>query len=302
MINYKHLHYFWIVAKEKSIARASERLHLTPQTISGQISALEKSLGMALFDRVGRHLELTETGRVVLSYADEIFSLGNELENALHNHPDKPVLSFKVGIADVVPKSIAYRLLEPALNLPETVHIRCKENSLNSLLAELILHKVDMVISDSPIPPEINIRGFSHPLGESEISFYAAPKLLESFSSTFPGCLNNAPLLMPGESTGIRMHLQQWFDSHYLQPNIIGEFDDSALMKEFGQAGIGVFAAPTAIKDELKKKYGVISIGRAEEVVIRFYAISVQRRISHPAVNAITETAREWLFRTSDSY
>lgn len=302
MINYKHLHYFWIVAKEKSITRASERLHLTPQTISGQITALEKSLGIALFDRVGRHLELTNTGRVVLSYADEIFSLGNELENTLHNNPEKPILSFKVGIADVVPKSIAYRLLEPALNLPEKVHIRCKENNLNSLLADLILHKVDLVISDSPIPSEINIRGFNHPLGDSEIAFFAAPKLLESFTESFPACLDNTPLLMPSESTGIRMHLQQWFDTHHIQPDIIGEFDDSALMKEFGQAGIGVFAAPTAIKHEMEKKYGVIAFGCAEEVIIRFYAISVQRRLSHPAVNAITETAREWLFRTTDNF
>jgi len=300
MINYKHLHYFWMVANEKSIVKASEQLHLTPQTISGQLSSLEESLGLALFNRVGRHLELTDTGRMVLTYADEIFSLGSEMQNAIHNQPEKKVLAFKVGIADVVPKSIAYRLLEPALHLPDSVRICCKENDLDSLLDDLVLHKLDLVISDSAIPPDINIRGFSRPLGESDLTFFATPQLTDTFKKDFPECLDNAPFLLPGYATGIRTQLQQWFDKWHIYPRIVGEFDDSALMQEFGQAGVGIFAAPTAIKTEIEKMHAVIPIGHTEDLIIRFYAISVQRKTSHPAVTAITEKAREWLFRRTD--
>lgn len=295
MINYKHLHYFWMVAKEKSIVRASERLNLTPQTISGQLSLLEESLGVALFDRVGRHLELTDTGHRVLAYADEIFSLGCELESVLYDRPIEPILTFNVGIADVVPKSIAYRLLEPALHIPAPVRINCRENDLNSLLGDLVLHKLDLVISDSQIPADIHIRGFSRPLGESALTFFAAPKLADTFAQPFPSCLDNAPLLLPGDTSGIRGQLQQWFDRWHIHPRIIGEFDDSALMEEFGQAGIGIFAAPTAIKAEIEKKYEVRSIGDTEDLTVQFHAISMQRKISHPAVTAITAKAREWL-------
>lgn len=301
MINYKHLHYFWMVAKEKSIAKASEQLHLTPQTISGQLSLLEETLGVELFERVGRRLQLTDTGRMVLAYADEIFSLGSELQNAIHDQPRKSALTFKVGIDDVVPKSIAYRLLEPALHLQEPVYMHCRENDLNSLLGDLVLHNLDLVISDSPIPADINIRGFSHPLGESELTFFAAPELAATFLDDFPACLDNAPLLLSGADTGIRIQLQRWFDKWHIRPRIIGEFDDSALMKEFGQAGIGVFAAPAAIRNEIEKKHAVIPIGRIDDVMVRYYAISVERKTSHPAVTAITEKARDWLFRRTDA-
>ena len=295
MINYKHLHYFWIVAKAGGIARASERLHLTPQTISGQLSLLEKNLGEDLFNRVGRNLELTESGRLVLSYADEIFSLGGELEEMVRNLPDGRPLIFKVGVTEVVPKSIAYRLLAPALKLAEPVRIVCREGDIETMLGELAVHRVDLVIADGPIPPGMNVRGFNHPLGDCGITFFATPRLARKLDKNFPHNLNGAPLLLPGEMTVVRSRLMRWLDAQHIHPRIVGEFDDSALMKAFGQTGSGVFIAPTAIAAEVEKQYGVVALGQTDEVRDHFYAISVERKISHPAVAAITEAAREWL-------
>ena len=296
MINTKHLHYFWVVAKAGSIARASERLHLTPQTISGQLSLLAAQLGETLFSRVGRNLQLTEVGRLVLSYADEIFSLTGELEEMVRNLPGGRPLLFKVGVVDVVPKSIAYRLLAPALQLPEPVRIVCREGDLNSLLAELAVQRVDLVIADGPIPAQVNVRGFNHPLGDCGISFFAARKLASRLQDNFPDSLNGEPFLIPGEMTAVRNPLLQWFDTHHVHPRIVGEFDDSALMKAFGRAGTGVFIAPTPIAAEVEKQYDVVVVGQTDEVRDEFYAISVERKISHPAVALISETAREWLF------
>jgi len=297
MINYKHLHYFWVVAKEGGIARASERLHLTPQTISGQLSLLEENLGEALFNRVGRNLELTETGRLTLSYAEEIFALGGELEEVIRNLPHGRPQIFKVGVADVVPKSIAYRLLAPALQLAEPVRIVCRENNLNDLLAELALHRVDLVIADSPIPHDVNVRGFNHQLGECGISFFATPQLAQTLSGDFPMNLQGAPMLLPSEATVAQSRLLKWLGKYHIHPRIVGEFDDSALMKAFGHASIGIFIAPTPIAAEVVKQYGVVVIGQTNEVQEQFYAISVERKITHPAVAAITETAGEWLFK-----
>ncbi|MBF0470374.1 MAG: transcriptional activator NhaR [Gammaproteobacteria bacterium] len=297
MINYKHLHYFWVVAKEGGVARASERLHLTPQTISGQLSLLEENLGDALFNRVGRNLEMTETGRLVFSYADEIFSLGGELEEVVRNLPSDRPLIFKVGVADVVPKSIAYRLLAPALQLPVSVRIICRENSIESLLAELAVHRVDLVIADGPIPSGVNVRGFNHSLGDCGITFFAIPQLARKLIKNFPHSLTGAPLLLQGEMTVVQGRLLKWFERLNIHPQIVGEFDDSALMKAFGRAGTGVFIAPTPIAEEVEKQYGVEVIGQTDEVREQFYAISVERKISHPAVSAITEAAREWLFK-----
>ena len=298
MINYKHLHYFWVVAKEGGIARASERLHLTPQTISGQLSVLEEHLGENLFARVGRNLELTETGRLVLSYADEIFSLGGELEEMVRNLPGGRPMVFKVGVADVVPKSIAYRLLAPSLALPEPVRIVCREGAIETLLAELAVHRVDLVIGDGPMPKGVNVSGFNHLLGDCGITFFATSELAKTLSHDFPDNLKGAPLLLPGEMTVVRSRLQQWLDGLHIYPRIVGEFDDSALMKAFGQTGAGIFIAPTPIAEEVKKQYDVVSIGQTDDVREQFYGISVERKISHPAVAAITETAREWLFQT----
>jgi len=301
MINYKHLHYFWVVAKAGSIARASEKLNLTPQTISGQLSLLEKNLDESLFSRVGRNLELTETGRLVLSYAEEIFSLGGELQEMLRNLPDGRPLIFKVGVADVVPKSIAYRLLAPALHLPEPVRIVCREGSVKSLLAELAVHRVDLVIADSPIPSSVNVRGFNHPLGDCGITFFATSRLARKLGKKFPHNLSAMPLLLPGETTVVRSRLLQWLDGQHIYPRIVGEFDDSALMKAFGRSGAGVFVAPTPIAEEVKKQYGVVIVGKTNEIREQFYAISVERKISHPAVAAITEAARDWLLQDSSS-
>ncbi len=295
MINYKHLHYFWVVAKQGGIARASEILHLTPQTISGQINQLEDNLGQALFNRVGRNLELTETGRLALSYADEIFSLGSELEDNLRNLPEDRPLMFKTGIVDVVPKTIAHRRLAPVLELPEPMRLLCRENSIEALLADLALHRVDMVIADGPIPPGIDVRGFNHPLGESGISFMGAPELVDELEGEFPHNLSGAPLLIPSGINRVHDRLLQWLESQRVYPRITGEFDDSALMKVFGQAGVGIFVAPTAIAEEVGKQFGARQIGRTDAVREQFFAISVERRISHPAVAVVTEAARRWL-------
>lgn len=296
MINYKHLRYFWVVAREGGVARASERLHLTPQTISGQLSLLEKHLGVDLFSRVGRNLELTDSGRLVLSYADEIFSLGGELEEVLNQLPDDRPQLFRVGVVDVVPKSIAHRVLQTALQMPEPVRMVCREASLDVLLAELAVHRLDLVLADRTIPPTISMRGFSHKLGECAVSFFATEKLIKKLTGDFPRCLDGAPILLPSSGTQLRSGIDKWLDKHRIHPRMVAEFDDSALMKVFGQQGVGVFIAPAAIEAEVELQYQVTAIGRVDEVKARFYAISVERKVTHPVVSAVVEAARESLF------
>jgi LysR family transcriptional activator of nhaA len=296
MINYKHLHYFWVVAKEGSIARASEKLHLTPQTISGQLSLLEKHLGVSLFSKVGRNLALTETGRLVLSYADEIFSLGGEMEEFLHQLPANLPQTLRVGVVDVVPKSIAHRILAPALKMPEPVRMVCRESSLDILLSELAIHRLDLVLADRRIPSTVSTRGFSHKLGECGVSFFATDTLKKHLKGKFPQCLDRAPLLLPSSDNQLRSAIDQWLDKLRIYPRVVAEFDDSALMKVFGQEGAGIFIAPAAIEAEVESQYRVTCIGRTEEVKEHFYAISVERRVLHPVVSAIMEVARESLF------
>lgn len=294
MINYKHLHYFWAVAREGGVARASERLHLTPQTISGQLSLLEEYLGVALFTRIGRNLELTETGRLVLSYADEIFSLGDELREVIHQLPDGRPQLFRVGVVDVVSKSITHRILKPALQM--SVRMICREASLDTLLAELAVHRLDLVLADRPIPPLVSTKCFSHKLGECAITFFATKKLAKKLKGEFPRCLDGAPLLLPSTGNQLRSRIDQWLDKHRLHPRMIAEFDDSALMKAFGQEGAGIFIAPAAIEAEVALQYQVTALGRVDEVKEHFYAISVERRILHPVVTAVLNAARESLF------
>lgn len=242
MLNFKHLHYFFAVAKAGAVNRAAEKLHLTPQTLSGQLSQFEERLGVSLFRRSGRRLELTDTGRLALSYAEELFQVSAELEEVLRGSQEERAFLFRVGIADVVPKSIAYQLLAPALALPESVHLVCREDRLDRLLAELAIHRLDMVLADRPMPPGMDVKGYSHPLGECGVAFFAAPALVERLNSGFPDCLDGAPLLLPGEDSALRDPLLRWLGRKGARPRIVGEFDDSALMKAFGKAGAGVFS------------------------------------------------------------
>lgn len=300
-MNYKHLHYFWTVAKEGSIARASERLHLTPQTISGQLTLLEEYYGVKLFNKVGRRLELSQVGHQVLSYADEIFSLGNELEQMMTDLPSFRPQILKVGIVDVVPKSIAHQILLPALKMPNDIRMVCREADLDTLLAELTLHRLDLVIAERAIPESVSTRGFSHKLGQSSISFFATEALQQQLSGTFPQCLHSMPMLLPISGNQLRFHLDQWLTKYHIQPRIIAEFDDSALMKAFGQEGVGIFVAPTVIEQEVELLNNVKAIGRTDEIQEDFYAISVEKRIKNPIVSEIIENANKSLFSVMDT-
>jgi len=288
MINFKQLHHFWSVARAGGVVRASERTGLAPQTLSGQIAALETTLGVNLFRRQGRRLVLTETGDMVLDYAEEIFRLGTELEDALSTRSAGRALPFRVGVSDVVPKAIAYVLLAPSIALPEPMRIVCRENKLDQLLGELAVHKLDVVLADSPLPPHMDVRGYSHKLGESPITFFATPALCASLKGPFPACLNGAPLLLPGADAAVRRPLLRWLEDHKVHPRIVGEFDDSALMKAFGEAGVGIFPSADLIADEVCRQHGVQRLGTADSVRESFYAISVERRLTHPAVRAIS--------------
>jgi LysR family transcriptional activator of nhaA len=296
-MNYKHLHYFLQVAKTGSVMAASERLHVTPQTISGQIQLLEESLGSPLFGKSGRGLVLTEAGRLALGYAEDIFSLGAELEQSVREHPStRPALEFRIGVADALPKPIAYRLVEPATRLQEPVRLVCREWKLESLLAELALHRLDLVLSDAPIPPSVSVKAFSHQLGASGQSFFATPELAQRCSGSFPDCLEGAPMLMPAQDSATGQKLQAWFQARSLHPHVVGEFDDSALAKEFGRRGAGIFVGPTVLADDIARQSGVSVIGEATGITVEYFAISVERRITHPCVVAITQSAREALF------
>lgn len=295
-LNYKHLRYFWVVAKAGSIARAGEQLHLTPQAISGQLSELEKSLGVDLFRRAGRGLTLTDAGRSILGYAEKIFSLGDELLDVVRDQSEKNNLPFTVGVSDLVPKSVAYRLIEPALRLAEPVRFVCREGRLTFLLAELSVHRLDMVITDRPMPTNLNVRGYSHLLGESDLTVFGAATLVGALDGVFPALLDGAPFLMPGEDAAIRPRLEQWLEAHHLHPRIVGEFDDSALLMAFGQAGVGLFVAPTAIAAYVCEQYRVEVIGRIGAISEQLFAITTERRLTHPAIVAISQAARDEVF------
>lgn len=297
-MNYKHLHYFLQVAETGSVAAASRQLHLTPQTISGQIQLLADRLGGPLFEKVGRRLVLTDTGQLALGYAQEIFSLGSELEAAVREKARQGrTVEFRVGVADAVPKSIAYHLVEPALSVKEPLRIVCREWRLERLLSELAVHTLDLVIADAPLPPSVNVKAFSHRLGSSRIGVFAAPALKRRTRKPFPECLDGGPLLMPGEDSAVGQRLRVWFKSQGLHPRIVAEFDDSALAQEFGRQGVGYLLAPQVLAPQIASRLQVEHVGTIEEVEEQFYAISVQRRITHPCVVAITRAARGELFQ-----
>jgi LysR family transcriptional activator of nhaA len=293
-LNYNFLHSFWTVAKEGSIVAACEKLLLAQPTISGQLRTLEKALGQKLFDRVGRGLVLTETGQIVFRYADEIFALGREMTDGLAGLPSRRTLRLNVGIADVLPKSVACKLLRPALTFPD-VRIICREGKTDHLLSELSLHRLDVVLSDMPLNPAVKVRAFSHLLGESGVSIVAGERLAKKYRKGFPDSLDRAPFLLPTENTVLRRSLDQWLDARGIHPLIKAEFEDSALMKFFGREVAAVFPVPTVVEAEVCQQFTVQSVGRIEEVRERFYAISVERRLKHPAVVAISERARTLL-------
>lgn len=294
-LNYHHLLYFWVVARDGSIARASEELRLAQPTISGQIRALEEALGEKLFTRVGRGLALTDMGRVVYRYAEEIFSLGRELLDTVKDRPTGRPVRLQVGVANVVPKLIAHRILQPALRLGQKVKIIAHEDTSEQLLALLATHGLDLVLSDAPIG-NVKVKAYSHLLGECGISFFATPELAKKLRKRFPQSLNGVDLLVPSENTAVRRALDTWLDSQAIRPVVVGEFDDAALMKVFGQEGAGVFPAATAIEREVQQQHRVQVIGRVESVRERYYAISAERKLKHPAVIAISEAARKGLF------
>jgi LysR family transcriptional activator of nhaA len=295
-LNYHHLFYFWMVAREGSIASACEQLDVSQPTISAQIRSLERSLGLRLFDREGRGLVLTDAGRVAYRYADEIFCLGRELRDAIAGRPAGHPLRLSVGVIDAMPKLVVYQLLEPALHLEEPVRIVCTEGKVEELLGDLARHRLDIVLADAPLAPGAAVRAYNHQLGECGVTLFATRDRAEVYRDQFPDSIDGAPMLLPAEHTTLRRSLGHWLDSHGIRPMIIGEFVDSALMKTFGHAGAGIFPAPSVIERQVCEQYGVAVIGRIDAVREQFYAISIDRRLKHPAVVAVFESARRDLF------
>jgi LysR family transcriptional activator of nhaA len=293
-LNFKHLRYFWMVAKTGSIVRASEQLYLSPQSISGQLADLEDSLGVQLFRKVGRGLELTDMGRRIFSYADEIFELGSELLDVTQNQQVKKSSLFRIGITDSVAKSVAYKVIEPVLHIEESIRIICREGKLSDLLSEISINKLDLVIADRPMPTNLNVKAYNHLLGESKLAVFAAKSLIDSqYEKSFPKILHNAPFLMPGEDFAFQKKLQAWMESKKIYPHILGEFDDSALLKAFGQAGAGFFVGIDAISNYICQHYQVERVGLIDNIIEQLYAITTERRLTHPAVISIVKTTEK---------
>lgn len=292
-LNYKHLRYFWMVARSGSIAKAAEQLHLTPQSISGQLTEFAETLGVELFRRVGRRLELTDTGSRVLRHADDIFSAGDALLDVVRDQAAAQVSVFRVGVSDSVSKAVACRLVAPALALDEPTRLVCREGRLAALLADMAVHRLDLIITDRAMPSHLSVRAYSHLLGESELGVFATAALAATLTGPFPECLNHAPLLLPGEDVAVHPRLMQWLHTHVPRLRVVGDFDDSAMIKAFGQSGAGLFFAPAAIAQAICAQYGVVMLSTIPALREQVYAITTERRISHPATQAIREAARE---------
>ena len=292
-LNYQHLLYFWSVVRTGSLTRACEELSLSAPTISMQLRTLEERLGEKLLAKSGRTLVPTEVGRLVFSYADEIFGLGQALLEALDHRPTERPLRFVVGIDDVVPKEIAYRILKPTLALKRPVRLACREGTLERLVAELALHEVHVVLSDSPVTPSLNVRAYSHSLGTCDVLWMATPTLAKTLRRTFPKSLDGVPVLLPTDDTAIRRALDQWLDKQEIRPIMVGEFEDYAMLREFARAGHGFAPVPSILEEQFRKEYGIARVGVATGVKAEFYAISVERKIKNPAVAEMIEHGRE---------
>lgn len=295
-LNYHHLLYFWTVVREGGVSRAGERLHLSPSAISTQIKQLERTFGEPLLRKAGRRVEPTETGRVVLGYAEEIFGLGRELVDVVKGRAPQRVARLRIGVADVVPKLVARELIRPALRQPEELRLVVREDDPEALHAQLAAHELDVVLSDAPLPDGTRLKAYSHLLGESEVTLLAEKKLAERLRGRFPRSLDGAPFLLPSPRTALRRGIDAWLDERELTPRVVGEFDDSALLKVFGQDGLGVFAVPSAIEADVRRQHEVHLVGRMSGLRERYYAISPERRIRHPAVLTLTREARRDLF------
>lgn len=284
--NFRHLYYFWVVAKEGSITRAAERLGLAVQTVSTQLALLEQSVGKALFVQQGRRLVLTEAGRLALSYADQIFLLGEQMQEAL-DEADSARQRLTVGISDSLPKLTAFRLLEATMHLPKPVRLVCYEDQFEALLGELALHKLDVVLTDRAARSGTTLRVFSHQMFESETAVVGAPTLAAMYAQGFPENLNGAPFLLPTRNNALRGRIDEWFELHGVRPDVVGEFEDNALLNTFGRRGLGLFFAPAALGADMAEQFGVVEVGPVPQVREQFYAISNERKIKHPAVEAI---------------
>jgi LysR family transcriptional activator of nhaA len=285
-LNFRHLLYFWAVAKEGSITRAAERLGLSVQAISTQLSQLERQLGQALLAPQGRSLQLTEAGRTALAHAEQIFEAGDRLLHALAE-PGITRPRLAVGITDAVPKLVAFHLLEAALRPPLAVRLECVEGDFERLLGDLAVNRLDLVIADRSAPQRANLRLHSHPLGRAEVALYGTPALHKNYGRHFPQGLAGAPLLVPIRSNPLRGAIDAWFEALDLHPQVIGEFSDSALLKTFGRAGLGLFPAPADMQADILAQFGAKPLGRLDGVRESWYAIAAQRRVQHPAVAAI---------------
>lgn len=295
-LNYHHLYYFWTVVRAGGVTKASKELRLAPPTVSAQLRQLEDSLGEKLMTRAGRNVVPTETGRMVFAYANDIFTLGRELMDAIHNRGPQRTARIVIGIDDVLPKEIAHRLIEPALALERPVRIVCREASFERLIADLAVHELDVVLSDAPIGPTASVRAYNHLLGECGTIFMATEAAAKRYRRHFPKSLDRAPMLLPTDDTAIRRSLDQWFDSLGVRPDVIGEFEDYALIREFARGGTGIFPAPSVLEENLRSLYGLCRVGTTKVVRGRFYAISPERKLRQPAVLAICETARHKFF------
>ena len=295
-MNYHHLLYFWTVVREGSISKASQKLRISSPAISAQLRSLEENFGEKLLRRSGRNLVMTEMGRTVFSYAEDIFALGRELIDTVRNRPTGRPMRVDIGVVDVLPKLIAQWLIEPALHLRERVRVVCREATSDQLIARLATLELDVVLSDSPINPNLKIHAFNHLLGESAVTFVAVPRLAAKCKGRFPRSLDRMPMLLPTDNTDLRRSLDQWFETRNIRPDIVGEFEDYALLRAFGQAGSGIFPVPSVFEKQLKQQDSLRRVGRSDEVHSRFFAISAERKLMHPAVVAICDTARRELF------